>query len=280
MAVSSMDALRVLTTNCWNVSPPFEPRSELLRAEIERLQPDVIGLQEIIVRADGLDMAQMILDGLGYEWVYGSAQMWGEDGKPQPGAGAATGFGNAVASRYPIVRSCVEQLPDAGSGEYRSATMTIIDAPCGPLLFATTHLNWKFHHGFVREQQVLALAELIERWRSEVYLPPILVGDLNADPDSAEVRFLCGMQSLNGRSCFFEDAWRVGGGSGPGFTWDNKNPFAAMVSEPNRRLDYILVGLPYENGRGRIEDCRLAMADAHNGIYPTDHFGLFAELRV
>lgn len=275
-----MDSIRVLTLNCWNVSPPFEDRLPLLRAGIERLRPDLIGLQEVIVRDDGFDMAHMILDGLGYEWVFGSASRWAEDGAPLPGAAHGIGFGNVIAARHPILKSAVAQLPDCGSGEYRSAAIALVDVPHGPVLFATTHLNWKFHHGYVREQQVLGLAELIETWREGVYLPPILVGDFNADPDAAEIRFLCGLQSLAGRSCFFEDAWRVAGDGSTGVSWDNRNPFAALVSEPDRRLDYVFVGLPHENGRGRVLDCRLALNDARNGVYPSDHFGVIAEVQI
>jgi hypothetical protein len=53
--MAAMDLLRVLTLNCWNVSPPLEERMTLIRAGIEELQPDVIALQEIIVRPDGFD---------------------------------------------------------------------------------------------------------------------------------------------------------------------------------------------------------------------------------
>lgn len=274
------DIVRVLTLNCWNVSPPFEERLPLLRAGIARLQPDIIGLQEVIRRDDGFDMAAMILDGLGYSYVFGGASAWAEDGSPIPAAHLGMGFGNAVASRHEILGWEAVQLPDCGSGEYRGAVVAEIGVPHGPLLFTTTHLNWKFHHGFVREQQVLALAATIDEWRRDIYLPPVLVGDFNADPDAAEIRFLCGLQSLEGRSCYFEDAWRVAGDGGAGYSWDNLNPFAALVSEPNRRLDYVFVGLPHENGRGRIVDCRLALRDARNGIYPTDHFGVLAEIEI
>lgn len=275
-----MQTLKILTANCWNVSPPFDERVALLRQQIAQLDADVVGLQEIIVRPDGFDMGRLLLEGLGYHYVFGPATLWDAHGNQLPAAAGTVGFGNVLATRFPIVRSAVRQLPDCGSGEYRSATIALIDAPCGQLVCATTHLNWKFDHGFVREQQALALAELVDEWRAGVWLPPILVGDFNADPDAAEVRFLCGRQSLNGRSCYFEDGWQVAGDGGPGWTWDNKNPFAAGVSEPNRRLDYIFVGLPHEDGRGKVVDCRIALADAHNGIYPTDHFGLCAELTV
>ena len=70
--------LRVLTLNCWNISSPFEERMALIREGIEKLQPDVVGLQEIIVRRDGFDQGAMIFDGLGYETIYGAAVRWTE----------------------------------------------------------------------------------------------------------------------------------------------------------------------------------------------------------
>ena len=50
-------------------------------------------------------------------------------------------------------------------------------------------------------------------------MPPILCGDFNAEPDSDEIRFLCSLTALDGRTTFFQDAWRVAG-DGPGHTQD------------------------------------------------------------
>jgi endonuclease/exonuclease/phosphatase family metal-dependent hydrolase len=147
-------------------------------------------------------------------------------------------------------------LPGWESGEGRSIITALIDAPCGPVVFACTHLNWKFHHGYVREAQAVAAAQFIRRFAGDVFLPPILVGDLNADPDSTEVRFLCGLHALESQSCYFQDAWRVAGGANLGFTWDNRNPFAATACEPDRRIDYIL----WVGARAR-EDRRRAFGD-------------------
>lgn len=273
-----MDLLRILTLNCWNVSPPLEERIELIRAGIEELQPDIIGLQEIIVRPDGFDQGEVILRDLGYEWAFAPAMWWDENGNVRPPRQDGIGFGNVIASRYPILRTEWRQLPGFESGEGRSVIAAVIDAPCGPVVVGCTHLNWKFHHGYVRERQALAVAQFIDEFAGDVFLPPVLVGDLNADPDSTEVRFLCGLHALDSQSFYFQDAWRVAG-EGPGMTWDNRNPFAATAFEPDRRIDYILVGLPRE-GRGVVEDIRLAMTDARNGIYPSDHFGLLAYLRM
>ncbi len=273
---------RVLTLNCWNISEPLDERIELIRAGIEELQPDLIGLQEIVVRRDGFDQAAMILDGLPYHWVYGAAFSWNDRESLLPHDHPdGDRFGNVAASRWPIARSEVLPLPGEESGERRSLVAVIVEAPRGPLPFAVTHLNWKFHHGWVRERQALAAARFVGRWSEECAQPPILVGDLNAEPDSREIRFLAGLASIDGDSAYFQDAWRVAGDGGPGYTWDNANCFAAFNFEPNRRIDYILVGLPIPaDGRGWIESARLAYTAPRGAVFASDHFGVVADIRV
>ena len=271
--------LRVATLNCWNIATPFDERMALIRASIEAIQPDVIGLQEIIVRRDGFDQAARVLDGLGYRWVFGAAFRWNALHALLPFDHDGDAFGNVVAARWPIVEHTVHPLPGAETGERRSLLATRIETPSGTLAFLTTHFNWRFDHGYVRERQALAVAEFTRHWAGESTLPPVLVGDLNAEPDSTEVRFLSGLATLGGRSIYFQDAWRVAG-AGPGLTWDNRNPFAALAFEPNRRIDYILVGLPNRiDGRGRIESVRLAFTEPAGTIFASDHFGVVADIR-
>jgi endonuclease/exonuclease/phosphatase family metal-dependent hydrolase len=66
----------------------------------------------------------------------------------------------------------------------------------------------------------------------------------------------------------------------PGFTWDNRNPYAASVHEPDRRIDYIFVGYPVPGGVGRVERCRVVCDKPEGEIWPSDHLGVFAEIRT
>jgi hypothetical protein len=70
----------------------------------------------------------------------------------------------------------------------------------------------------------------------------------------------------------------MAGEDGAGHTWDNANAYAALDLEPNRRIDYIFVGFPARTGVGRLTSCRLVCNDQKDGIWPTDHFGVYAEL--
>lgn len=273
-----MPTLRVLTLNIWNVAEPCDARMAVIRAGIAVLQPDLIGFQEVVVRRDGFDQAAIILDGLGYEHHHAPAYRWAESGRV-PLDAAGDSFGNVIASRWPIVAHERLALPGHDTGEPRCAVAARIAAPFGNVPLVCTHLNWRFHHGMVRERQVVAVAELAERWGRGADFPPIIVGDLNADPEATEIRFLCGLASIDGRSTYFQDAWRVRG-AGPGFTWDNRDPYTAMMFEPDRRLDYVLVGLADSSGRGWIERVALAFDQPLDGVWASDHFGVVADLRV
>jgi len=275
----SAATLRVLTLNCWNINEPFAERMALVRAEIEALQPDVIGLQEIVTRRDGFDQGALILGDLGFHRAFAAAFRWNDAGHVDDADADGDAFGNLIASRWPILRHERRVLPSLDSGERRCAVAAVVDAPFGPLPFVCTHLNWRPDQGVVREWQAFTIAELARSTAEGAAFPPVIVGDFNAEPDSTEIRFLCGLSSLEGRSVYFQDAWRLAG-SGPGYTWDNRNRFAAMMFEPNRRIDYILVGESDLRGRGWIERVHLALDEPRGEVFASDHFGLVADVRI
>ena len=62
-------------------------------------------------------------------------------------------------------------------------------------------------------------------------------------------------------------------------TWSNANPFAAEAFEPNRRIDYVFAGWPKDDGAGHIVKCTVAGKDPVDGIHPSDHYAVVAELR-
>ena len=97
---------------------------------------------------------------------------------------------------------------------------------------------------------------------------------------SDEIRFLQGLHSLEGRSVLFYDAWRVAGEGSDGTTWSNRNPYARTAHEPERRIDYIFAGYPTQAGAGRIDHCRVVCNEEQACTWPSDHFGLYAELNT
>lgn len=262
-----MDRIRVATLNIWNRMGPWDERLVAIRKEIERLQPDVIGLQEVLVLPDhGFDQAQAIAAGFGYHVAFGRSP----DAQPYT-------MGNAVLSRWPIARTITFGLP--GTDEHRCLVFAEIDSPASKIPFFATHLNWKFDESSVRQLQVQCIARFVDAVAPQDGFPGIVVGDFNAEPDSDEIRFMRGLGSLGGRSVHFHDAFGHVG-KGPGMTFSLKNPFAALLREPDRRIDYVWVRGGDERFRGEPLVARVAFDKPEGEAYPSDHFGVYAELRA
>jgi endonuclease/exonuclease/phosphatase family metal-dependent hydrolase len=110
----------------------------------------------------------------------------------------------------------------------------------------------------------------------------VLMGDLNAGPDAASLRFLTGRRSLVGTSVRYENAWEAVHPDAAGHTLSPRNPLVRageMPLERGRRIDHIMIrsgpyGPPLD-----VADCHLAFDHAVDGIWPSDHFGVLAELR-
>jgi endonuclease/exonuclease/phosphatase family metal-dependent hydrolase len=272
--------LKVLTLNLWHDQGPWPARAELIRSWLDRLDPDVAGFQEAL-RGSGFDQLAELLGARLPHRDYVRAGTFMREGAPLD-------FGNGVASRWPLVARAEQRLPDRGDAETRAALHVDVAAPFGRLAFTCTHLHWRFHHGDTRLRQARELALAVIERRPQGGFPPVIVGDFNAEPDSDEIRFLTGGHAFEGKSVFFHDAWRVAGersASGPtgevaGATWSNRNRFARLALEPERRIDYVFAGYPTSQGLGLVQHCRVVCDEAVDGVWPSDHFGVYAELRT
>jgi len=59
-----------------------------------------------------------------------------------------------------------------------------------------------------------------------------------------------------------------------------RNPFAAPLREPDRRIDYIFVRGRDERFVGEPLEARVCFDQPVDGTFPSDHFGVVATLRV
>jgi endonuclease/exonuclease/phosphatase family metal-dependent hydrolase len=266
--------LRVLSWNLWHRFGPWEARRPAIAATLARLDADVLCLQEVWADAS-VGFAEELAAGLGLHHVYGSRLE--HDG---------VRFGNAILSRWPITSSEVLPLPSTDTTEeMRTCVRADIDGPRGALQVFCTHLNWRFDQSDVRQEQVRAICRFIEASRpgeGRAY-PPILGGDFNADPESDEIRMVNGRAATPVPKLVFHDAWEVAGepsaSSTTGSTWTNRNPYARLDLEPDRRIDYVFVGWPKAGGAGHVTRCTVEGLEAVDGVVPSDHLAVLAELR-
>ena len=263
--------LKILSLNLWNRDGPWSERAALVRSWLDRLQPDLIGFQEVL-RGSGVDQLHELLDGRGYHTEFARACPFWED--------ASLDFGNAVASRWPISDTEALNLPNGGLSDQRVALSVTTESPAGPISFTTTHLMHMLHAGWLREQQVQAVSGLVLRRRPRGGLPPIVCGDFNATPDSTEMRYMRGLQSIQGKSLFLLDAWEQAGEQSGGHTFAARNTFCRLAGNRDLRIDYVFVGPSRPEEMGRIERCAVVCDEEQNGVFPSDHFGVYVELSL
>jgi endonuclease/exonuclease/phosphatase family metal-dependent hydrolase len=264
-----MTDIKVLTLNIWNRLGPWDERLVAIRETLALDLPDVVGLQEVITTrfGDALDQGKAVAAGFGYEVAFGRSH------------GEGFSFGNAILSRWPILRTELHELPGGEGSEPRSLLCAELDAPIGRLAVGVTHLAWRFHEGAVRQAQAVTVAEKLAAFRAPGSPPAVLVGDFNADPDADEIRYLKGLTALGrGRCVAFTDAFAVAG-EGPGTTFSKRNAFAATLREPERRIDYVFVQRFNDDIRGEPIAARVCFDTPVNGVFPTDHFGVMATIR-
>jgi endonuclease/exonuclease/phosphatase family metal-dependent hydrolase len=166
--------LRVLSYNIHH-GEGTDRRFDLARLAgvIERLQPDLVALQEVdvgTVRAGGRNQLAELARMTAMHAAFGKAMDY--DGG---------GYGVAVLSRWPFAGVSNQSLPHAVDREQRtSLTVEVRPDPRGPLVqFTSTHLD----QGRDPENR-LAQVDALNRLLAHTEMPSILAGDMNARRDT------------------------------------------------------------------------------------------------
>ncbi len=264
-----------MTLNHWFTAGDWRARRVEIVAWIAHLAPDVVCLQEVLESPRGDNTARLIAEHAEGEWHVAFTGRDVFDG--------AASFGNAILSRWPIDATADADLPSNPPGRVDEVQRCVLHARTNGYDIFNTHLVWRYEEGCIREKEVVELDDFVKANASDDSpAPPIICGDFNAEPDSTEIRFLTGSATIDGRSTYYQDAWRVAGGRGDGFTWDNRNTNAAAEREPDRRIDYIFSGWGTERpkGAGRVAFAAVVCDRALSGAFASDHFGLFAEIET
>lgn len=285
--------LRAVQLNAASLLEPgwAERRLEVV-AWLERLAPDVVCLQEVWEDANTQNTAEWVAQHLpGGGWACGFE---GRPFHPRLWPDPDLVFGSAVLSRWPIDAVTYHPLPvvDPDGGAFvASVPWELLHVRTAGLDVFSCHLASAPQDSLHRRLQVLAIDEIITSTRGTLddqddarqgraAMPPILCGDFNAEPDSDEIRFLSSLAVLEGRTTFYQDAWRVAG-EGPGLTQDwRTNPIAAELNVHRKRIDYVFVGDPFRRvgSAGRILTAELAFHEPLTGTLASDHSGLVVDV--
>jgi endonuclease/exonuclease/phosphatase family metal-dependent hydrolase len=189
---------------------------ERIAREVETTGAEVVGLQEVdrhwSGRSNFVDQATWLAERLGMDVVFGANL----DRDPLTPGAERRQFGTAILSTHRIRSSTNILLPRPEGGEQRGLLEAAIKARGVPVRVFTTHLQ--------HDSQVERMAQIaqIRAVLAEVRESVVLLGDLNATPDSAEIAAI---------TDDLVDAW-VEAGVGDGYTFD--------AATPHARIDYVM----------------------------------------
>jgi endonuclease/exonuclease/phosphatase family metal-dependent hydrolase len=280
-------SFRVMTWNLWWQFGEHRRREQAILQVIAEQDPDVVCLQEVWIRRDDGQIdhqAEILADRLGMHWVANEPVFWND-----------AAFANAILSRWPITRVCDQRLPGAdGTLTHRRMVMGEVQSPWGVWPVLSTHLEHRFDGSATRTAQLGAVLTAIDSHRAQALreelaptaaelLPTVMGADLNAVPDSDEVRALTGRAPSLVPGLVMSDVWEQVG-EGHGATWQRENPHAASSAWPNRRIDYLMVAWPRPKPVGNPISVHLvadqAVTVGEEQIWASDHAGLVADLCV
>jgi endonuclease/exonuclease/phosphatase family metal-dependent hydrolase len=249
-----MAVITVATLNLFNKMGRWDERSPLVVEQLAALQPDVIGMQEVVITDQGATLCRLANERLTGSLPYRIYHV----ARPGTSAGVEA---LAVMCRLPVeahegldylLHDCVAQRL-----RLRLDERTTLD-------FYHTHLYFPPPATEERLEQAKRLLAWADTWTGAT--ATVIVGDFNAYPEEPTValmksRFASAYEEAHGREP--EKTWPT-----PVNTWDPSPPGC---------LDYVFVA------GARVLDAALAFDVPHPSdasLFPSDHLGVMAKLSV
>ncbi|MBD8636264.1 MULTISPECIES: endonuclease/exonuclease/phosphatase family protein [unclassified Stenotrophomonas] len=174
------DAMRdagmsMVTFNLHHDREDWPERRKTILAELKRLQPDAIALQEVIQKRDVRNQAEWLAAKLGYSYQFVSTDP----------VGSVKRYGNALLTRRPVLARGEHLL--APLGDYRTVAHIRIDVDGRPVNVYATHLNERADDAGkrIRREQVEDLLRFISA--TSAGAPVVIAGDFNALVDAGDL---------------------------------------------------------------------------------------------
>ena len=249
-----------MTFNIWNYQSRWRDRRELIAGLILAHNPDAVALQE--TRHDfryerGKGQGEQLAEMTGYLAFSHTAQVY----IPIP----RVDEGLTILTRQPPRHTAVRRLTllprERRDENHRICLCATLPAGSRELHVFDTHFSLSAR---ARQTNAVEVARFVAEQSGSH--PAVLMGDLNAEPDSLPVRFLLGDQSIDGERGDFVDCWVAAHPGDVGFTYASWGPF--------QRIDYVLG----RNLGGMALQAQIVGDEASDGVFPSDHMGIVVDL--
>jgi endonuclease/exonuclease/phosphatase family metal-dependent hydrolase len=243
-------ALEIVTLNIWHDRADWPHRRAMIEAELRRLSPDAIVLQEVLQDADLPNQAQALADALGYHAFFVSVDATDH----------ARRYGNAILTREPATLRGFRRLqPDHA---YRIAGWVRATAHGRSFNLYAVHLDFEDRSGATRARQVSDLMAFVHDTRGDA--PVVIAGDFNTTADTPE------MAPLRER---FVDVYAAAH-AGVVVEGDPHSTLNARFNPP-ARIDRVYA---QAGAFGSPDARRILDAPDADGRWASDHYGVWARL--
>jgi endonuclease/exonuclease/phosphatase family metal-dependent hydrolase len=263
--------IRIATINILFDMEFWQQRRELLVAGLGSINADIIGLQEINTDTNTVNELAQALNMPYISQV---------DCRKLP-LTSGPNFGIAIISRYPFLEKQELKLP----GQGRSAQYVRVSINGQSYIFCNGHYFWWPGSSAARMKQVQLVTDWLGALPADI--PQVIVGDFNATPETTEIGFLARK---------FNSAYAKYHGHEPEYTCPTPLMLASkrIRREIGLRAFGFLVDRKFQPWQGTLDyifisqqlqvlDCQLILtkpSEYNKLIYPSDHFGLVADLQV
>jgi endonuclease/exonuclease/phosphatase family metal-dependent hydrolase len=257
------DSLHIISLNMLHGYPKFDflaERVEIIIDELQKLDPDIILLQEVPWTIKTGNVADYIATQLAMNHVYFRAN----------GNRWAIGFeeGEAILSRFPLKNVRFRELyPKAGLFENRVVLHVISTTSIGEIGIYVTHLTNGDEIVNLKQSESLAKFVILDNIAFA-----IIAGDFNAKPGSTQIQAI---------SSIWVDTFLQVEHENDGFTCCNDNLYQRH-SNPNKRIDYLFYSSsgvePYVESSKQVFSQSFRVDDGW--LWASDHLGLEVVFKV
>ena len=247
--------MKIATLNLRHHNDRWEERFPRVVETLLDANADLVGFQEVSIKVGPKDQAQLIADAvnavsnqLAYRVYFTPTRELTKDQE-----------GIAILSRLPVESFESIALP----GPWRVAQRITVRQAGRLLCFANTHL----HHEPWRDESIrLPQAAALMDWVNAHACPSVISGDFNAEPDSTTILHI--KQS-------HRSAYESVHGTEPDLTYPT--PLVVPTPAHTNTIDYLFYS-PEALQVTACEKIGTQSAPHDPTLYPSDHYGLCAEL--
>lgn len=170
------DSLTVVTLNLWHDQHDWPKRLNVIVAEMRRIRPDVLCLQEVLQNTNLRNQAETLGDSLGCNVQFASV-----DGPERPKR-----YGNAILTPHTILVGESRNL--APADDYRAVAHVRFNWQGRAVDAYSTHLHHTAEGGAIRATQIRHLLAYVDSTRGDG--PVVIAGDFNCELGSPEMNLV------------------------------------------------------------------------------------------